>query len=35
MNLTTLKRLKSECRICIGSKMCPIHKKMWDEWVKE
>lgn len=35
MNQTELKRLKSECRICIGSKMCKEHKEMWDKWLKE
>ena len=35
MSISEFKKLKSECRICIGSKICPTHQKMLDEMLKE
>jgi len=35
MSISTFKKIKSECLICIGSKMCPPHQKLWDQLLKE
>ncbi len=27
--------MKSDCRICIADKLCPKHKKIWDQLISE
>ena len=35
MYISEFNKIKSECKICIGSKMCPPHKEMWIKILKE
>ena len=31
MSIPAFNKIKSACRICIGSQMCPEHKIVWDQ----
>lgn len=35
MTLPKFAVIKSNCRICIADLMCPEHRKIWDDMIKD